>query len=157
MNDESTVLKSQMLNSLFRIRNIISNFHTNLGKDFVERNISINELIIMRSIQNNAIGSDSNIRISDIQNQFNVSKAAVSKMLGVLEKKGCICRDIDKANRRNLIITLTPEGKDILNELEQSVDVLVEKIMLHMGKEQSEQFVESLNGFASATEDITKL
>jgi len=114
MSDESTVLKSQILNPLFCIRNIISNYHTNLGKDFVKQDISVNEIIVMRAIQDNIIGSDSNIHISDIQNQLNVSKAAVSRMLDALEKKGYIRKDIDKENRRNLIITLTPAGKDIL-------------------------------------------
>ena len=154
MNEELIVLKEQMLNSLFRIRSVVSNFHTSLGTDFIKWDISINELIVMRLVQYNVIGSDKNTRISNIQSQLNVSKAAVLKMLGVLEKKGYICRDIDKENRRNLIITLTPEGKEILKELEQNVDALVEKIMLHMGKEQSEQFVESFNNFASAAEDV---
>lgn len=157
MSEELTALKDQMLNSLFHIRSIISNFHSNLGKDFIKRDISINELIVMRAIQDNIIGSDNNTRISDIQNQLNVSKSAVSKMLGVLEKKGYIYRDIDKENRRNLVITLTPEGKDILKELEQNLDALIEKIILYLGKDQSEQFVESINSFASATDDVVKL
>ena len=150
-------MNEELLKSLFLIKHIIFNFHSCLGYEFEEYGLSINELILMRDIQYNAVGSNNNKRISDIQSQLFVSKAAVSKMLGVLEKKGYICRDIDKENRRNLIITLTQEGKGILKKLEQNVDELVARIIQQLGKDQAEQFVKSINNFATTTDDIERL
>ena len=149
-------MNEELLKSLFLIKHIIFNFHSCLGYEFEEHGLNINEIILMRDIQYNAVGSNNNKRISDIQSQLFVSKAAVSKMLGVLEKKGYICRDIDKENRRNLIITLTQEGKGILKKLEQNVDELVARIIQQLGKDQAEQFIKSVNNFATTTDDIEK-
>jgi hypothetical protein len=56
----------------------------------------------MKEVANNSIDSDSNIGLSEIRGYLSISKAAVSQMLGMPEKKGNINRDIDKNNRRNL-------------------------------------------------------
>jgi len=114
------------------------------------------ELKLMGAIQGNSLDCDNNIHISDIQNLLYISKAGVSKMLGVLERKGYIARDVDKNNRRTLIITLTQDGKKKLNELEKSADELLIKITGQLGEEKTEQFIKLVNEFADIANDVAK-
>jgi len=149
MNKESYMLKERLIKSFFRIKHLSLTLHT--GTDS-----SIAELKLMGAIQGNSLDCDNNVHISDIQNLLYISKAGVSKMLGVLEKKGYIARDVDKNNRRTLIITLTQDGKKILNELEKSADEQLIEIIDRLGEEKTEQFIELVNKFVDITNDVAK-
>jgi DNA-binding MarR family transcriptional regulator len=53
---------------------------------------------------------------------LSVSKAAVSQMLGSLEKRGFILRETDRDNRRRIIITVTKKGKSSINKGQKHLD-----------------------------------
>jgi DNA-binding MarR family transcriptional regulator len=76
-----------------------------------------------------------------------VSKAAVSQMLGSLEKRGYIQREIDRDNRRKIIITLTKEGNTAVDEAWKSMDALLSHIIKQFGEKDARHFVRLLNRF----------
>lgn len=49
---------------------------------------------------------------SELSVALQASTARISALLGALEKKGQIVRDIDKSNRRNILVTITEEGRN---------------------------------------------
>jgi DNA-binding MarR family transcriptional regulator len=55
---------------------------------------------------------DAPVTPSQIGAVMNASNARISAALGSLEKKGQIRREIDTANRRNILVTLTPAGRE---------------------------------------------
>jgi DNA-binding MarR family transcriptional regulator len=156
MNSDLLVLKGQLVDSLFRLKNFISSFYVNKGDEFAEFDISIAELELMKEIQHNKLDSKNNACIADIQKHLYISKAGVSKMLGVLEKKGYINRDIDHNNRRNLIITLTQEGKDVLGKSDKDNEELLIRLIKNFGEAETKQLSELVNKFLDSTKEVVK-
>lgn len=153
MDNELYELKKQLMDSFFRVKELVFAFPSGMHAHMANLNINMNELSLMKGIEGNTLDSDENIRMSDIREQLYITKAAVSQMLGVLEKKGYITRDIDKNNRRTLIVTLTPEGKEALKYAEKGYDDAVTKIIMQLGVDDTKQFTRIINRLADILND----
>ena len=147
-------LKEQLMSSFFRVKKIGSSMPQMLDSHISKHNINIGELALMKLIKENSAHSNENIRISDIQKELFITKAAISQMLGALERKGYICRETDKGNRRTLIVTLTSAGKEILAPLEDGFDRLLSAIIALMGEEDTKLLILLISRFADATEKL---
>lgn len=126
-------LESEFLGSLFRLKSILG---AEFGKDGIreKKKISIPEYIFLRKIAGNEIGADDNTRLADVREYLAVSKSAISQMLAALEKNGYICRTTDPENRRNVIVTLTPSGKECLHEINAIYEDRFSHVMQGMGE-----------------------
>jgi DNA-binding MarR family transcriptional regulator len=87
---------------------------------------------------------------------LSVSKAAVSQMLGSLEKRGYIRREIDHDNRRRIIITLTEQGETTVNEAEKKMDVLMSRIITRFGEKDTRNFTRLLERFVEVVDESVK-
>ena len=148
MENELFEMKERLIASIFRIKRFSYMCQAVLDTKMEKHGISMAELTLMKAVRNNVLDSDENTGISDIQRRLFTSKAAISKMLGVLERKGYLVRDINRQNRRALIITLTPEGHEILRCLEKNINDKLIEITAAVGKADVEQLIESINRFA---------
>ncbi|MDR2102969.1 MAG: winged helix DNA-binding protein, partial [Treponema sp.] len=83
-----------------------------------------------------------------------VSNAAVSQMLGSLEKRGYIQRETDRDNRRKIIITLTNKGKTVVDTAGKNMDVLMSQIIKGFGEQDTQNLVLLLNRFAEIVDEI---
>lgn len=146
-------LEVQLVHSIFQFKRLIS---SGLGMDAAENKSGLNmtELILMNGFANNTYDSDTNVALSDIREYLAISKGAVSQMLGSLEKKGFINRDIDKNNRRNLIVTLTPEGHEILERQYDDFSNRLEKIISRLGADDVRQMVTIVNRMIEITNEL---
>ncbi|MVU82129.1 MarR family transcriptional regulator [Nocardia sp. ET3-3] len=50
---------------------------------------------------------------ADLAGHFHLDKSTVSRQVAALEREGYLAREVDPANRRNLLLRATPEGKRI--------------------------------------------
>ena len=63
---------------------------------------------------------DTEVLPSELSAALNSSTARISALLGSLEKKGQIRRDVDRSNRRNILVTVTGAGRErVKTELRQ--------------------------------------
>jgi len=154
MDDDLAALKDDLVESFFCLKRIISSLHVEANNGDEKCWLSMAEVALMKDIQDNTVDSANNANITDIQNHLHISKAGVSKMLGVLEKKGYINRDIDKNNRRNLIITLTQKGHDAVNNLYRESDEQLTKIIRQLGEADTKKFVKYVNKLADAMKTV---
>ena len=70
------------------------------------------------------------------------TKGRISAILNSLEKKGFIGREIDKDNRRNIIVTLSDSGRDyVMKELLECYRI-VAHVFEELGEKDSKKFVE---------------
>jgi DNA-binding MarR family transcriptional regulator len=83
-----------------------------------------------------------------------VSKAAVSQMLGSLEKRGYIQREIDRENRRKIIISLTNKGKVAVDKADKDLDELMSLIIDRFGEQDTRTFVKLLNQFEEVVDEV---
>lgn len=137
-------LKNELVRSIFQFKRLT---YTGFGMDIDKNktNINMSEFILMNGIAENAIDSQNNVDMTDIRGYLAVSKAAISQMLGSLEKKGYINRDVDQNNRRNIIVTLTPEGREVLESQYEDFTSRLDDIMSCLGEEDVRQIITMIN------------
>lgn len=86
------------------------------------------------------------------------SPPMISKILGSLEKKGYIRREISRKDRRNTCIYLTPEGQRVLDEGKDKMDILFDRIVSRIGEEQMKKMVADLEQLQEISlEELTKM
>ena len=146
-------LTDMLIDSLFRIKRVIAQLHVETNDGDEKSWLSMAELALMKDIRGNKPDSANNVCISAIQGHLHITKAGVSKMLGVLEKNGYINRDVDKNDRRNIVVTLTQKGEDAVNTLYRQSDELLLKIITQLGEDDTRKFVKYVNKFADAMKE----
>jgi len=129
-------------------------FPNGITSQLKDLDVSMTELVLMKAVADNELDSEENVNIADIQNHLFVTKAAVSQMYAALEKKGYLNREIDKNNRRKLIVTLTPKAQEILGFMQDKVVQFLSEIISKVGEDNTKQLINLVNRFADALEEI---
>ncbi len=62
-------------------------------------------------------------------------KACLTNLIGNLEKKGWVARKTDPADRRNRLVYLTNEGKEIASRISEALDEMYALIAKKVGQE----------------------
>ena len=79
---------------------------------------------------------------TEISEAMRSTKGRVSAILNSLEKKGFVGREIDRDNRRNIVVTLTDSGRDyVMKELRECYRI-VAHVFEELGEKDSKKFVE---------------
>ena len=97
--------------------------------------VQYRELVIMGSVCGDSAHGCSSLNAHDICEKLQITKPAVSQTLNNLEKKGYITRDIDPADRRKISVTVTGEGRVVMDEVRQSYDDALTELMERFGAE----------------------
>lgn len=141
------ILKEQYVQLLFRFRKS--------GLDFPKiSDINMSELFVMGSLPTDLLNVDKGISLSDIQSNIHVTKGAVSQIFNALEKKGYINREIDKTNRRRIIVTLTEEGNKVLENTKVQVEQKLEHIISRFGEKNMQQLIMLVNQLTDITDEL---
>lgn len=146
-------LENQLVRSIFQFKRLAT---TGFGMDLVNKNNQLNmtELMLMNELADNITNSGNNVGLADVTEYLSVSKPAVSQILNSLEKKGFIIREIDKNNRRNLIVTLTDDGRMVLeNEITDFSDNL-KHIISHLGEDDVRSMITIVNRMIKITNQL---
>jgi DNA-binding MarR family transcriptional regulator len=93
------------------------------------------------------------VHVADIVKEFSVTPQAISKQLRSCEQKGYIERNADKADRRNVIITVTPKGEQILEESQKKARLLQRKMVDKIGVKELRKLIEQVDCFRSLLRD----
>jgi DNA-binding MarR family transcriptional regulator len=152
MNDK---LKQDLTHSIFRFKKISAVIsHTVISDD--EGGLSISELSALGCIDScgkNDCSASEQTTHHAMHETLAVSKPAVSQMLGSLEKREYIQREIDHDNRRKIIITLTPKGRAAIDKAKKNVDNLMSLIITRFGEKDSRNFVRLLDRFEKVMDE----
>lgn len=117
---------------------------TEFAKDTKNRHtaLSIPEYILMKMVSDTECGSTN---LTEIREYLAITKAAVSQMLSSLEKRGLVTREVDPANRRNLIVLLTPLGRELLCMKDTEAEMRISKIAACLGEKEMDQFIQLIS------------
>ncbi|WP_372757972.1 MarR family winged helix-turn-helix transcriptional regulator [Lactococcus lactis] len=146
-------LEDELVQSIFRFKKLASK---GFGMDLINNNnqLNITELMLINEISDNTLNSEENVGISDVKEFLSVSKPAVSQMLSSLEKRGFLVRDVDKNNRRNVIVTLTDTGREVLSVELENFNIKLKKIISHLGEDDVKQMIEIVNRMILITNEL---
>ena len=78
---------------------------------------------------------------SEISEEMDISSARVASILNNLENKGLVQRQIDKEDRRKILVTLTNEGRVKAEEHKEKVIQNITMMLELLGEEDAKAFV----------------
>ena len=84
---------------------------------------------------------------SELSMALHSSAARISALLGSLEKKGQIEREIDKSNRRNILVTITASGREYADAVTRRMDENLARVFVGMGEADATEFLRLLERF----------
>lgn len=117
--------------------------------------LRMNELWALSKIEHAADGRGG-ICNTDIQEELQVTKSAVSQMLDSLVEKGYVERKLDSNDRRRMCVTITPSGKEILKRFNLRANRLAEEVSVRMGEQKVQQMFDLLNEFIDTYQEVQK-
>lgn len=85
------------------------------------------------------------IRVGDIIRNTGMSTTAVSKKIRNLEHKGMLVRTASKADRRNVEISLTEQGRQVYQQEKEKKQMRLERTIQEMGQENVKQMLTLVN------------
>ena len=91
---------------------------------------------------------------SEISDVMHTSTARISAALGSLERKGQIKREIDTTNRRNILVTITEDGRRrIRSDMEKMRGQMI-AVFTEMGEQDAAEFVRLTKRFFQLTHEL---
>lgn len=140
-------LKDQLVSSLHRFRKLGRNLPPELG-------LNMGELFVLQRIKRDMPCSGSDIAAGEVHEHPHFTKPAVSQMLNSLEKKGYVHREIDKNDRRRIVVTLTEAGSRALGRGLSYMDDRMERTISRFGEDDTRRLIELLNRLADISEEL---
>lgn len=142
-------LKEELVHAMLRFKKVGMTFSPGLD-------IHMGELVVMKVIAENTSRLGKNIYVSDIQSNLYITKPAVSQMLNALQKKGYVCREIDKSDRRKIAVMLTAKGQEILKKTREDTDRTLEIVISRLGEENTRQLIKLFTLLADISEELKR-
>ena len=88
---------------------------------------------------------------AELATRLNVTRPSVSALLERLERNGFIRRDISRADRRGIVISLEPAGRDAINGAKEDVRKSVGALLGGLEEEQLKQVTDAFLVVAGAS------
>ena len=78
---------------------------------------------------------------SELSEALQSSTARISAVLGNLEKKGQIYREVDTSNRRNILVTITDEGRKHIRIFREEMRKHMIAVLTEVGEQDAAEFI----------------
>ena len=139
MSGEKT--KSEFLHALFVLKSLLG---SEFGKPAGAADLSVGmaQYVLLKEVSKARGGS---VDLTRIREYLAISKGAVSQMLSSLEKRALITREVNPADRRNLIVKLTASGEAALRKKEEEAGARMQKVTACLGEADTRLFVELIS------------
>ena len=97
---------------------------------------------------------------SKISSEMNVTSSRIAQTLNSIENKGYIIREIDKDDRRRVLVKLTPEGRKEAEKHREKVLAAAAEILESLGEHDAKEYIRiisRLTRIAPGCETLQKL
>ena len=81
------------------------------------------------------------ITVTDLKNHGEQTMPAISQMLGGLENKKLVKRNVSRSDRRKIIVKLTSAGRKLIFEADKKLDAVWGRIFHELGESDMEQLI----------------
>lgn len=93
------------------------------------------------------------VRVSAIVEDLDIPAPAVSRSLRNLEEKDYVVRYVNKKDRRNTYVEITPEGEAILEESERIISDFCNAVFHQVGEEDIQRLISYFTKLRNVTEE----
>lgn len=90
------------------------------------------------------------IYVSDLAKKLCITKSAVSKMLGNLEKRELIERAVDLDNRRNTFVYLTEKGNELCQVQHKRMRTFLKQVEAELGEQRYQAILAGMQELSEA-------
>ena len=135
MESESEKKASYVDNAFVAFNEIMSSSRRDMFEDINRANkgeFFVLHFLLMR---------DSQVLPSELSIALHASTGRISALLGNLEKKGYIEREIDKSNRRNILVTITDAGRSHIKTEMGKMQRGMTQVFTDMGESDTTEFI----------------
>jgi DNA-binding MarR family transcriptional regulator len=91
---------------------------------------------------------------TELSEALHSSTARISTLLGTLEKKGLVVREIDRDNRRNILVTLTDKGREQAALREQETRSRMARVLVELGEADTRELVRLIGRVSEISQKI---
>ncbi len=152
VNNLSIELNEELSNLFSSFKRIATSLPVNKALNFTENAIIMHMYFIKLSKKD-----DTAVKISDINEKMQLSRAALSQNFNSLEEKGYIKRKIQVEDRRSIILEITEKGKKIQDESVTAVNEFCKLAQERFGKEKFMTLLTLSDEFAKLTQEIKEM
>lgn len=128
---------SDLIRLIQEINQIEYNINAQLRFEFdqlIDETLTDKQMIVLELIRSNP-----SIHAGDIAQRLNITPSAVSQILNALEKKNRITRTINRSNRREICLELTPEAVEYFKNIEVLERTIIQKYYSQLELEELRQ------------------
>ena len=119
------------MNSIgYDICSVAREIHQHLSSKFKRFNITPEQWVVLKKLS-----QEDKISQKELSNRLNKDQNTVKAMVDKLEKKSYIKRQKNEKDKRAFLLTLTPEGVEVINILEP----LDQEMLKNIGKDFSQE------------------
>ncbi|MDR1948460.1 MAG: MarR family transcriptional regulator [Spirochaetaceae bacterium] len=140
-------LHNELLHCLFQFKKLAQSFRPRVPPE--EGDLNMASLWLLHHIREHPC----DLSGEKIRRELCITKAAVSQMLGSLEKKGYLTREVNRDNRRCIILSLTGKGAAVLEKSRAETEARLAGIISRFGKANTRELITLVNRFSDITEN----
>lgn len=98
-----------------------------------------NEIMVLFIL--NDISSNKKVLLSTLRQRIKLAPSTVTPIITLLEEKGLIERDIDKEDRRNIYICISPKGEEYTKKVEKFIKDEMNEYIEYIGEEDTKELI----------------
>ncbi|WP_066304817.1 MarR family winged helix-turn-helix transcriptional regulator [Bacillus sp. FJAT-29814] len=114
------------------------------------------EFKVLATIQRVTAEKQSEMKVSEISHELQVTPPTVTQIINTLEKDGLVERTIDPADRRAVKIKLTPTGMKAVKEAKAAFTETFLGLIDYLGEKESEQLADLLTKVHHYFQDLNR-
>ncbi|WP_235887791.1 MarR family winged helix-turn-helix transcriptional regulator [Neobacillus paridis] len=103
------------------------------------------EFKVLATIERGANNQQTEMKVSEISQQLQVTPPTVTQIINSLEKAGLVERTVDPEDRRAVKIKLTSAGVETTKRIREAFTEILLNLIDYLGEEESEQLAELLS------------
>ncbi len=143
-------MKSDRINEFLKI---MQRLHKNSLRFKSQTGIPHTEFHILQYLANHE-QKETGVSISEISENIEISKPAVSQLVNALEEKGLVERVTTKKDRRVVYVVSTEAGMTLVKNTRKGMNARVEAILDQMGDEDAAEFLRLFDKFSQIMSEL---
>ena len=109
--------------------------------DIIIKEMTYSQVLAIISIPNDGI------EMSKLAQKLGLDNSTITRLIARLEKKGWVCREQSKRDKRGIKVFLKNKGPKIQQDIEKEIESIGEKIKMEIDDEKRESMLEHLYTF----------
>lgn len=87
------------------------------------------------------ISKDKIVPLSALRERMKLAPSTITPIITLLEEKGLIQRNIDKNDRRNIFLKISPKGENFTNKVQIEIKDTMSKYIEYIGENDTKQLI----------------